>query len=662
MNDIVDPSFQIQDWNLINYSVDGPEAPMVADILGVIETEFPQDHTTFNQIEANDQNDYNIFSTANQQETQNLVATTSNESDSSISVNNLQSQTLPMGSIEGLNGVIRSSINDVHDPAPTRTIDTFKPKKSIYRGVTRHKVTRRYDVHLWDNTSRTQGKSRKGRLVYLGGYDDEDDAARAYDLGALKYWGTSTPINFPLSNYEMELEEMEQMSRQEFVASLRRKSSAFSRGRSIYRGVTKHHQPGKWAAKLGRGIAGDKELFLGTYSTEEEAAKAYDIATIKFRGLNAVTNFNINQYDIPCILRNEKLPIRGRAAKRVLKATKIRDGTNDRSSIFYTSGSTSNLQGSLMPTFEQPQPLLALQTQENSQYTEGTKFHQNFIDDQNQLPDPTPFLLNSNQESQFNQNPIDALNQLSDPTPLLLNPSQESHFNQNLIDDQNQLPDPTPFLLNSIQESQFNQNFIDSQNQLPDPTPLLHNSSQESQFNQNFIDALNQLADPNPFLLNSIQESEFNQNFIDAQNQLADPTHLILNSCQESQFNQNFNDAQNQFPNPTPLLLNSSQEYQFNENCFLNDMMNMGQSSLSIMENNGSSNTNYNGGYLVNELTLAANSNSANSTGMGSLSDLGLVTSDYNINTGGYNDWSFEAIDQESSIPLSPLWNDIDRL
>lgn len=84
-----------------------------------------------------------------------------------------------------------------------------------------------------------------------GGYDKEEKAARAYDLAALKYWGTSTTTNFPvgfftmsssissnllfqipfslmlywpcqISNYEKESEEMKHMTRQEYVASLRR--------------------------------------------------------------------------------------------------------------------------------------------------------------------------------------------------------------------------------------------------------------------------------------------------------------------------------------------------------------------------------------------------------------------------------------------------------
>lgn len=88
----------------------------------------------------------------------------------------------------------------------------------------------------------------------LGGYDMEEKAARAYDLAALKYWGPSTHINFPvwfdsmdiicarfkdlhwvfeltnetkpclgqLENYQKELEEMKNMTRQEYVAHLRR--------------------------------------------------------------------------------------------------------------------------------------------------------------------------------------------------------------------------------------------------------------------------------------------------------------------------------------------------------------------------------------------------------------------------------------------------------
>jgi hypothetical protein len=44
-----------------------------------------------------------------------------------------------------------------------------------------------------------------------------------------------------------------------------RKSSGFSRGASMYRGVTRHHQHGRWQARIGR-VSGNKDLYLGTFS------------------------------------------------------------------------------------------------------------------------------------------------------------------------------------------------------------------------------------------------------------------------------------------------------------------------------------------------------------------------------------------------------------
>ncbi|KAL5143134.1 AP2-like ethylene-responsive transcription factor AIL6 [Glycine soja] len=230
-----------------------------------------------------------------------------------------------------------------------KVVDTFGQRTSIYRGVTRHRWTGRYEAHLWDNSCRREGQARKGRqgkaafdhitthhslllklvlahievverpllhegFVAVGGYDKEEKAARSYDLAALKYWGPTATTNFPVSNYSKEVEEMKHVTKQEFIASLRRKSSGFSRGASIYRGVTRHHQQGRWQARIGR-VAGNKDLYLGTFATEEEAAEAYDIAAIKFRGANAVTNFEMNRYDVEAIMKSS-LPVGG-AAKRL---------------------------------------------------------------------------------------------------------------------------------------------------------------------------------------------------------------------------------------------------------------------------------------------------------------------------------------------------------
>ncbi|WOL06446.1 hypothetical protein Cni_G15180 [Canna indica] len=165
-------------------------------------------------------------------------------------------------------------------------------RTSVYRGVTRHRWTGRYEAHLWDKNVWNESQNKKGKQ---GAYDDEEAAAHAYDLAALKYWGNDTILNFPLSTYQEEIKEMESQSREEYIGFLRRKSSGFSRGVSKYRGVARHHHNGRWEARIGR-VFGNKYLYLGTYATQEEAATAYDIAAIEYRGLNAVTNFDLSRY------------------------------------------------------------------------------------------------------------------------------------------------------------------------------------------------------------------------------------------------------------------------------------------------------------------------------------------------------------------------------
>ncbi|GAB2286760.1 hypothetical protein Dimus_021154 [Dionaea muscipula] len=132
-----------------------------------------------------------------------------------------------------------------------------RSRSSQYRGVTFYRRTGRWESHIWDC----------GKQLYLGGFDTAHAAARAYDRAAIKFRGVDADINFDVTDYEEDMKQMKNLTKQEFVQILRRQSMVFSLGSSRYRGVT-FRKCGRWEARMGQ--------FLGK--------KVYHKAATQFNG------------------------------------------------------------------------------------------------------------------------------------------------------------------------------------------------------------------------------------------------------------------------------------------------------------------------------------------------------------------------------------------
>ncbi|EIE26886.1 AP2-domain-containing protein, partial [Coccomyxa subellipsoidea C-169] len=149
---------------------------------------------------------------------------------------------------------------------------------SKYRGVTRHRRTKRWEAHIWDDK----------KQVYLGGFDVEEHAGKAHDVMALKCRGPNSPLNFAQEEYDELLPMLPSLTKDEVVLLLRRQSKGFAKGTSKYRGVVKQRS-GKWDGRMGQ-YPKRKYMYVGVYGGIDEGAAAYERTAGESNSGHSVSN------------------------------------------------------------------------------------------------------------------------------------------------------------------------------------------------------------------------------------------------------------------------------------------------------------------------------------------------------------------------------------
>lgn len=135
-----------------------------------------------------------------------------------------------------------------------------RPKTSQYKGVSLNKTVNRWQAHI---------KKGDEYRRYLGLYDSEQDAARAYNAAARHYFGEHAYVNdVPNDNWTMH------------DLSVGSKTSSF-------RGVHYSTRDRKWKAQI---QVNKVKAFIGYFFFEIDAARAYD-AYVTANGLPFPLNF-----------------------------------------------------------------------------------------------------------------------------------------------------------------------------------------------------------------------------------------------------------------------------------------------------------------------------------------------------------------------------------
>jgi len=176
-------------------------------------------------------------------------------------------------------------------------------KASRFRGV--YKVKVKYaKAKPWAAKIQVT-EDGKRRIIHIGNFAREEDAARAFDrVNIAKKGHANAKTNFPVAEYRAEWARLEALGVKGAVALMREHAAAerpeAMNKASRFRGVSKakRRKTKPWKAQIKVTEDGKRRVItIGSFAREEDAACAFDRVSIAAKGhAKAKTNFPVVKY------------------------------------------------------------------------------------------------------------------------------------------------------------------------------------------------------------------------------------------------------------------------------------------------------------------------------------------------------------------------------